>query len=107
MKSKRRKRHDKATMVMNLFPSVEGPVRPCVIHFDGGTSNNVPSRGGYGIGYGSYLLDDGEVVSLNFRRPMSNNEGEVRTLIAAVEAAKLTREPEKTRLCLYGDSRLP
>ena len=37
---------------------------------------------------------------------MSNNEGEVRALIAAVEAAKLTREPEKIRLCLYGDSQV-
>ena len=90
MKSKRRKRHDNATMAMNLFPSVERPVRQCAIHFDGGTSNNIPSRGGFGIGYGSFLLN-GEIVRVDFGRAMSNNEAEVRTLIAAAEAVKLIR----------------
>jgi ribonuclease HI len=105
MKSKRRKRHDKATMVMNLFPCVDVSVIPCVIYFDGGTSNNIPSRGGFGIGYGSYRLN-GQVVRIDFARPMSANEAEIRTLIAAAEAAKLIRDPAKTRLCVYGDSRI-
>jgi hypothetical protein len=105
MKSKRRKRHDNATMAMALFSSVEGPVRQCVIHFDGGTSNNVPSKGGFGIGYGSYLLN-GEVVRIDFARPMSANEAEIRTLIAAAEAAKLIEDPAKTRLCVVGDSQI-
>ena len=99
MKTKRRKRHDNATMAMNLFPSVEGPVRECVIHFDGGTSNNLASRGGYGIGYGSYLLN-GEIVSVDFAKITSANKAEIRTLIAAAEAAKLIRDPARTRLCL-------
>jgi ribonuclease HI len=65
----------------------------------------VPSRGGYGIGYGSYLLN-GKVVRVNFARPMSNNEAEVRTLIAAVEAVKVISDPVRTRLCVYGDSQI-
>jgi ribonuclease HI len=105
MKNKRRKRHDNATMAMNLFPSVEGPVRQCAVYFDGGTSNNNPRRGGFGIGYGSYLLN-GEVVRVDFTSPMSANEAEIRTLIAAAEAAKLIGDPAKTRLCVYGDSQI-
>jgi ribonuclease HI len=105
MTRNRRKRNDTATMMMNLAPSVDVPITPCVIRFDGGTSNNIPSRGGFGIGYGSYRLN-GEVVRLDFARPMSANEAEIRTLIAAAEAVKLIRDPAKTRLCVYGDSQI-
>jgi hypothetical protein len=42
MSRKQRKRNDTATMMMDLFPSVDVSVIPCVIHFDGGTSNNNP-----------------------------------------------------------------
>jgi ribonuclease HI len=92
-------------MMMNLAPSVDVPITPCVICFDGGTPNNMPRRGGFGIGYGSYRLN-GEIVRLNFARPMSANEAEIRTLIAAAEAVKLIRDPAKTRLCVYGDSQI-
>jgi ribonuclease HI len=85
--------------VMNLVPSVDVSIIPCVICFDGGTSNNIPSKGGYGLGYGSYRLN-GEVVRVDFARPMSANEAEMRTLIAAAEAAKLIRDPARTRLCV-------
>ena len=92
-------------MTMNLAPSVDVPITPCVIDFDGGTSNNNPRSGGFGIGYGSYRLH-GEVVKLDFARRMSANEAEIRTLIAAAEAVKLIADPVKTRLCAYGDSRI-
>lgn len=105
MSRKQRKRNDTATMMMDLFPSVGVSVIPCVIHFDGGTSNNNPHRGSFGIGYGSYRLN-GEVVKLDFATPMSANEAEIRTVIAAAEAVKLFRDPAKTRLCVYGDSKV-
>jgi ribonuclease HI len=92
-------------MVMSLAPSVKVPLSQYVIHFDGGTSNNIPSRGGFGIGYGSYLLN-GEVVRVNFATPMSNNEAEVRALIAAAEAVKRVSDPTETRLCVVGDSQI-
>ena len=105
MNRNQRNRNDTATIMMNLAPSVHVPITPCVIRFDGGTSNNIPRRGGFGIGYGSYLLN-GEVVRLDFARPMSANEAEIRTLIAAAEAVKVIRDPGKTRLCAYGDSQI-
>lgn len=106
-KRNQRKRNDTATMALSLelSPSVKVPLSPCVIHFDGGTPNNIPSSGGFGIGYGSYLLNS-EVVRVNFARAMSNNEAEVRTLIAAAEAVKLISDPARTRLCVVGDSQI-
>jgi hypothetical protein len=86
-------------------PPPDPSLAVCTIFFDGGTSNNNPHIGGYGNGYGSYQVN-GEVVKLDFAKPMSANEAEIRTLIAAAEAAKLTCEPEKTRLCVYGDSQI-
>jgi ribonuclease HI len=77
----------------------------CIVYFDGGTSCNVPSQG-YGIGYGSYLLNNGEVVRLDFGRSMSSNEAEIRTLIAAAEAAKVSCDPARTRLHAVGDSEI-
>jgi hypothetical protein len=97
MSRKQRKRNDAATMMMDLFPSIDVSIIPGVIHFDGGTSNNIPGRGGFGIGYGSYRLN-GDVRKLDFAEPMSANEEEIRTLIAAAEAVKLFRDPAKTRL---------
>ena len=47
-----------------------------------------------------------EIVAFRPGRPMSANEAEIRTLIAAVEAVKLTIDPAKTRLCVYGDSQI-
>ena len=56
-------------------------------------------------GYGSYQLNN-SVVRINFARPMSANEAEIRTLIAAAEAVKGIRDPARTRLCVYGDSQV-
>jgi ribonuclease HI len=87
-------------------PSLDSSLTLCTIQFDGGTSNNIPSKGGYGIGYGSYQLNSGAVVRLSFGRAMSCNAAEVRTLTAAIEAATLIVDPAKTRLCVYGDSEI-
>jgi ribonuclease HI len=88
------------------YPQEALPLTRCIVHFDGGTPNNVRSRGGFGTGYGSYLVEGGRVVKVNFATPMSNNEAEVRTLIAAAEAVKLTVDPSRTRLCVRGDSQI-
>jgi hypothetical protein len=73
-----RKQKKRATPPVPPDPSLE----ECTIHFDGGTTCNIPSRG-YGNGYGSYLVNE-EIVKVDFGRPMSSNQAEIRTLIAAV-----------------------
>jgi ribonuclease HI len=73
------------------------------IRFDGGTSCNKP-RKGYGNGYGSYQINDGEIERLRFGVPMSNNVAEISTLTSAVNALKTDRK--RTRLHIYGDSRI-
>jgi ribonuclease HI len=99
----RKQKRETTALELVPAPSLDAPL--CAIYFDDGTSNNNPGKGGFGIGYGSYLLND-EVVRVNFARPMSCNEAEIRTLIAAAEAAKLIRDPARTKLCVYGDSRI-
>ena len=100
------RKHKRETMTQELLPapSLDVSLTLCTIHFDGGTPNNIPSRGGFGIGYGSYLLN-GEVVRVNFAKPMSCNEAEIRTLIAAAEAVKLISDPARTSLRVVGDSK--
>jgi hypothetical protein len=49
---------------------------------------------------------NGEAVKLDFATPISANEAEIRTLIAAAEAVKRFGDPAKTRLCVYGDSQV-
>jgi hypothetical protein len=46
------------------------------------------------------------VVKVDFGRAMSANEAEVRTLIAAAEAAKLISDPGRTGLRVVGDSKI-
>ena len=101
------RKQKRETMALKLLPtpSLDVSLTLCTIHFDGGTPNNIPSVGGFGIGYGSYRLN-GEIVRLDFAKPMSANEAEVRTLIAAAEAAKLISDPARTRLCVVGDSKI-
>lgn len=52
---------------------------------DGGTSCNIPALG-YGIGYGSYKVDDLPVIRVDHKRPMSANAAEIWTVVAATEA---------------------
>lgn len=72
------------------------------IVFDGGTPCNIP-RLGFGDGYGSYRIDDREIVRLKFGVPMSNNAAEISTL---VEAIKKARELGATSLFISGDSQI-
>lgn len=55
-----------------------------VIEFDGGTSNNIPSRGGFGYGYGSYKIGDEDIKRVEFGLGHSCNSAEIRTLTAAL-----------------------
>jgi len=101
------RKQKKETPVAKLLPaSFDLSLTPCTIEFDGGTSNNVPSRNGYGNGYGSYRLNDCEVVRVNFARPMSCNVAEIRTLIVAVKAVQRISNPATTILRVVGDSQL-
>lgn len=102
------RKQKKGKRAAKLLPSasLDLSLTPYTIEFDGGTSNNVPSRNGYGNGYGSYRLNDGEIVSVNFARPMSANVAEIRTLIAAVEAVQRISNPDTMMLRVVGDSRL-
>jgi ribonuclease HI len=77
--------------------------------FDGG------SRGNPGAGYGSYALQFGtdppQVVHLEFRETMTNNEAEYEALIRALEDVieRLTArsaDPSQHGIAVQGDSRL-
>ena len=83
----------------------KAPLSECTIHFDGGTTNEYPEQGR--LWRRLWLLPlNGEVVRVNFARAMSNNEAEVRALIAAAEAVKLISDPARTRLSVVGDSKI-
>ena len=80
------------------------------ILFDGG------SRGNPGPAYGSYALTrvaDGkrEIVRLSFDRPMTNNEAEYETIIAALSdlirrIERAHRSPGQFTVTIEGDSQL-
>jgi ribonuclease HI len=77
-----------------------------LIVFDGG------SRGNPGAAYGSYAVFDGtqpgQVQRLEFPDPMTNNEAEYRTLIAALTAlaGRLGPQAAESSLEVRGDSQL-
>lgn len=75
------------------------------IEFDGGTSNNVPSRGPFGKGYGSYKIDNEPIYRCFFNRSMSANAAELYTLEYAV-VALIDRgiDVAETSLHIVGDS---
>ncbi len=80
------------------------------ILFDGG------SHGNPGPAYGSYALTrvaDGkqEIVRLSFDRPMTNNEAEYETMIAALSdligrIERAHRSPDQFTVAIEGDSQL-
>jgi ribonuclease HI len=76
------------------------------IEFDGGTPCNVP-RLGYGIGYGSYRINEGHVVRCDHKVPMSANAAEIFTLIEAVRYIGIL-EPNRAlvELNIWGDSQI-
>jgi ribonuclease HI len=97
----------------DLFSRLKPPsTRRVVIHFDGGTPCNVPSRG-FGIGYGSYCytgLDGqtgkGEPIRVNHGIPCSSNAAEILTLCVALEKLCEMGSPETTSVHVQGDSKI-
>lgn len=76
------------------------------IEFDGGTSCNIP-RLGYGIGYGSYMIDGGHPVRINHGRAMSANAAEIWTLVRAMESIlEAAENPQDIILHVGGDSQI-
>lgn len=97
-----------ASLMHDLFDvpsnSPAQPKRTVQIHFDGGTPCNIP-RLGYGIGYGSYRIDRGEVVRVNHGRPMSANAAEIFTLVSAIQQVVATHG-RGVKLLVVGDSQI-
>lgn len=71
------------------------------MQFDGGTSCNIP-RLGYGKGYGSFRIDNQEIVRCEFEN-MSANAAEINTLASGLEEA--ARQGIKF-LTVKGDSKI-
>lgn len=65
--------------------SGEMPLSDFVIEFDGGTSCNIP-RKGFGIGYGSFKINDLEIQRLKFDKGYSANAAELETMYKALVA---------------------
>jgi len=65
--------------------SGEMPLSDFVIEFDGGTSCNIP-RKGFGIGYGSFKINDLEIQRLQFDKGYSANAAELETMYKALVA---------------------
>lgn len=81
-------------------------LRKYKIEFDGGTPCNVP-RLGYGIGYGSYRVDEGPVIRRDHGVPMSANAAEIMTLVEAVRyIGILEKERSVIELEIWGDSQI-
>lgn len=103
MTAKQHRRND-TTQQLFAAPAPSDTVR---IEFDGGTSCNIP-RLGYGIGYGSYRINDRPIVRVNLERAMSANAAEVWTLVRAIrEIGNLWFLPNhKLRVEIHGDSKI-
>lgn len=54
------------------------------VEADGGNKGNIP-RLGYGNGYGSYAIDGGEPIKIEYGVPMSNNVAEISIIHSALE----------------------
>lgn len=87
---------------MLLVPAASRQLIPCRIHFDGGTSCNIP-RLGYGAGYGSYQVDSNPVVRIEHQVNCSANAAEILTLCCALES--LCDRPGLW-LKVFGDSQI-
>ncbi len=79
------------------------PQKTIRIEFDGGTPCNIP-RLGFGLGYGSYQINDDPIVRIQFNSPMSCNQAEAETL--AVALAKAREKYGSCRVQIGGDSQL-
>lgn len=80
-------------------------MRNITIHFDGGTSCNIP-RLGYGEGYGSFRINDGiedEIVRVKHGENHSNNSAEVLTLVSALQSIQRYKDDN---ILIIGDSQI-
>ena len=69
-----------------------------VIRFDGGITHQNPKGKNWGPMYGSYRVNNGMPVMVDFGSEGSSNMAEVRTFQAAVESLEV--DPATTRLCV-------
>ena len=88
--------------------SGEMPLSDFVIEFDGGTSCNIP-RKGFGVGYGSFQINDLEIQRLQFDTGYSANAAEIETMYKSLIALdKYIREDIVTHVApsilVCGDS---
>jgi ribonuclease HI len=85
---------------------MEGTVQTVRIYFDGGASPNP------GKGYGSYSVDGGvsgfnhSSIRQQFGEPLTNNQAEYLSLIAALKWLRHHAHPFDTRLLIFTDSKL-
>lgn len=84
------------------------PEHDFIIEFDGGTSCNIP-RKGFGIGYGSYKINDFEIVMVKFEEGYSSNAAEIETMYRALlDLSNKIKEDVVThiypRIVVCGDS---
>ena len=90
---------------LTLSDDWDGPA-DVILVFDGG------SQGNPGAGYGSYAVFEGtrpgQVTRLSFPDPMTNNEAEYHTLLAALDdlLKRLGEKAEEAALEVRGDSQL-
>ncbi len=75
------------------------------IEFDGGTSCNIPSKG-FGEGYGSFQINDGEIKRVTFGKGHSCNSAEIRTMVAALEELASMCNPAQSSILIRGDSQI-
>lgn len=78
------------------------PVQMVRVEFDGGTPCNIP-RLGYGIGYGSYQINDSPIIRIDHKVPMSCNVAEIATLVCALEEVR-AQYGTGVGLTIHGDS---
>lgn len=93
------------TQQTDFFVKPKVATKTVTIEFDGGTPCNIP-RLGYGIGYGSFRINGGQVHRCNHERPMSANAAEVFTLVRAVQAVISMYPRHNVSLIIIGDSRI-
>lgn len=86
-----------------MWPTIH---REYKIEFDGGTPCNIP-RLGYGIGYGSFRVNGGEIVRCDHKIPMSANAAEIMTLIEGIRyVCRLEPNRNIIALDIWGDSQI-
>lgn len=77
-----------------------------VIEFDGGTTCNIPARG-YGRGYGSFQVNDWDIVRVDHGPNHSCNSAEILTLVAALEHLRENSYTSKDLpILVRGDSQI-